>query len=114
MKNMESRLQAIEERIDTSLPGEPTTIRFVTVDGTKEGGGKPCLADDGQPEEYVVVTGIPTGKGQPRIDGKDFVRQPGETVENFENRIETFRQSLIQKSKQLKPTFKLNKGVSHV
>ena len=108
--SIESRLQAIEERIDTSLPEEPMTICFVTVDGTKEGGGKPWLADDGLPEEYAVVTGVPVPEGQPRLDGKDFTRETGESREDFEQRVETFRQELIQKSKQIKPTFsKLNK-----
>ena len=102
--NLEKRLSAIEGRIEATP--EPFAIRFECADMSAQGAGKPFLGADGTPEQFVTVSGVPVPKGLPRIDGKDFVREPGESVEDFENRIETFRQSLIKKSKQLKPTFK--------
>ena len=111
--SIESRLQAIEERIDASQPEEPHIIHIAAFDGRKS---KEPILVNGLPytgetfPESALVAGVPVPYGQPRLDGKSFTREPGESREDFEQRVETFRQELIQKSKQIKPTFtKLNK-----
>ena len=105
MKNMESRLQAIEELIDASQPEEPHIIHIEAIDGRKS---KEPILVNGLPytgetfPESVLVAGVPVPVGQPRLDGKSFTREADETEEQFENRYMAFRDELIEKSKKIK------------